>query len=244
MISFTAVLVGWIVQGLLGIGSGIISTGILLFFYEPKTVVVSLSIIALLGTAYLTAVNYRSKFFLKDVSLLIFFSFIGVGIGSFFLEELDHRKIELIFGIIVFLTGIYDFYAQKKKIFLQGKHKTVMGVLTGISGGIVSGLTGGAGPLYALYLNQTIHNKTDFKFVLSLVFTALNIERVFFYTLSPQLLQLFDPDILLPGIVAVFIGAYIGHRLTGKLSTQRFKESISVSITLFGIYFIYRSITG
>ncbi|SNZ06694.1 Uncharacterized membrane protein YfcA [Persephonella hydrogeniphila] len=243
MIPFIAIFVGWIVQGLLGIGSGIISTGILLFFYDPKTVVVSLSVIALLGTAYLTVINYRGKFFLKDTLLLIFFSFIGVGIGSFFLEALDHRKIELIFGIIVFLTGLYDFYAQRKRIFIQGKHKTVFGVMTGISGGIVSGLTGGAGPLYALYLNQTVHNKKDFKFLLSLIFTALNIERIFFYSISPQLLQLFDLQILLPGVLAVFSGAYIGNKLTGKLSTQRFKESVSISITVFGIYFIYRSIT-
>ena len=242
MIAFLSVLIGWIVQGLIGLGSGIISTAILLFFFNAKEVVVSLSIIALTGTIYLSWKNYRGDFFLKEILILSIFSFIGAGIGSFLLEKLNPKDIELIFGIVITLTGIYDFYSQKKKIFIHSKHKTIFGVFTGTVGGIISGLIGGAGPLYALYLNQTIHDKNDFKFIISFVFAILNVERILFYLIFPELRSLFNWEIVIPGLAGVVIGAYLGDYLTGKLSTQRFKELVSLSITTFGIYFILRSL--
>lgn len=241
MIAFLSVLIGWIVQGLIGLGSGIISTAILLFFFNAKEVVVSLSIIALTGTIYLSWKNFRGNFFLKEILILSIFSFIGAGIGSFLLEKLNPKDIELIFGIVITLTGIYDFYSQKKKIFIHSKHKTIFGVFTGTVGGIISGLIGGAGPLYALYLNQTIHNKNDFKFIISFVFVILNIERILFYLVSPELRTLFNWEIVIPGMVGVVIGAYLGNYLTGKLPTQKFKELVSLSIVIFGVYFIFKS---
>jgi len=241
MLSFVAVFLGWLVQGFLGIGSGIISTAILLFFYDAKSVVVSLSTIALIGTVYLSFINFRGKFFLKEVFVLSIFSFIGAGTGSYFLQIFDHKVIELIFGIVVIITGIYDLYSQKRKIYIHPKHKNVFAFIAGFIGGVISGLIGGAGPIYAFYLNQTLDKKEDFKFIISFFFAILNLERIFFYLISPELVKAFLPEIIIPGIFAVFLGAYIGDILSKKLSNRKFKEFVSIGIILFGIYFLYNS---
>ena len=239
-ISFLAVLIGWIIQGFIGLGSGIISTAILLFFFEAKTVVVSLSILALIGTVYLSISNYRGKFFLKEILILAIFSFIGAGIGSYLLKIVNQKVVEEIFGLVIIFTGIYDLILKNKSILFPEKLKIPLGVLTGIFGGIVSGLIGGAGPLYAFYLNQYFHSKEDFKFVISFIFMILNVERIIFYVLSPELRTLFSPEIVFPGIVATVLGAYIGNTLTKNFSIEMFKKLVSISITIFGLYFLIR----
>ncbi len=239
IISFIAVFAGWLVQGFLGIGSGIISTAILLLFYDAKTVVVSLSIIALIGTIYLAVLNFKGRLFLKEISILVLFSFLGAGIGSYLLEIVSHKFIEFTFGLVVIATGLYDLFAQKRKIYIPKKYKHIFASITGFIGGIISGLIGGSGPLYAFYLNQTFHDKENFKFVISFFFAILNVERIIFYLLSP-LKNYFNMEIILPSILAVFLGAYLGNYIAKVFPTKTFKELVSFSIIIFGVYFLYK----
>ena len=243
MISFLSVFLGWIIQGFLGIGSGIISTAVLLFFYDAKTVVVSLSVVALLGTLYMSYLNYRGNFFFNDVAILSLFSFIGIWAGSFYLQVLDQKYIYFVFGVVVVLSGLYDNFLKQRDTFVKRASKKLSAVLVGTVGGIISGLIGGSGPLYAFYLNHRFDSKEDFKFVLSVIFSALNVERIIFYLTSPDLNKNFSAEIIIPGILGVFAGAYIGNLLTDKISTEKFNKVVSISIIIFGIYFIYKGIT-
>ena len=95
--------------------------------------------------------------------------------------------------------------------------------------------------MYAFFFNQISLDKQDFKFVISFFFFLLNIERVVVYTLS-SLEKYFNFEIILPSVIAVFLGAYIGHWLFKKVDTKKFKEIVSVSIILFGIYFVFKGV--
>ncbi len=242
-IPFLAVLIGWVIQGLIGLGSGIISTAILLFFFEAKTVVVSLSILALLGTVYLSISNFKGRFFLKEIFILVSFSFLGAGFGSYLLKIIDQKLVEEVFGVVIIFTGIYDLLLKKRDIHFSENFKTLFGALTGFLGGLVSGLIGGAGPLYAFYLNQYFHSKEDFKFVISFIFAILNIERILFYLLSPDLRNLFSMEIIIPGLFATILGAYIGNTFCKCISVDGFKKIVSLSITIFGFYFLIKGLS-
>ncbi len=242
-ISFFAVLIGWIIQGLIGLGSGIISTAILLFFFEAKTVVVSLSLLALVGTVYLSISNYRGNLFLKDIFVLAVFSFLGAGIGSYLLKVANQKIVEEVFGLVIIFTGLYDLFLKNKNIKFPKSLKIPFGALTGFLGGIISGLIGGAGPLYAFYLNQYFHSKEDFKFVISFIFVILNVERIVFYLSYPDLIEFFSSEIIIPGLLATVLGAYLGNMFTKGLSTDSFKKLVSLSITLFGVYFLIKGLS-
>jgi len=233
IIPFLSLLLGWLIQGFVGIGSGIISTAILLFFFDAKTVVVSLSVLALLGTFILTVRNYRGKFFLKEIFLISFFSVIGVYAGSLLLERLNKSFVEIVFGLVVFFTGLYDIFKRNGRI----KNNSLLGSFVGFIGGIISGLIGGAGPLYAFYIKGFSISKEDFKFVLSFVFFILNVFRVIFYFKSPELRDYFSTDILIPGILGTVAGVILGDNFSKNLSNETFKSIVSITITGFGIYF-------
>ena len=241
VVSFIAVLLGWIVQGFLGIGSGIIATAILLLVADAKTVVVSLAPVALIGTGYLALINFRGFVLLREVLILSLTSLLGIFIGSYLLKNLPSDIILVVFGTIVILTGLYDLYSQRKRLTIRAKHRALLASVVGFWGGVISALVGGAGPLYAFFFNQISLDKQDFKFVISFFFFLLNIERVVVYTLS-SLDSYFNFDIILPSVIAVFLGAYIGHWLFKKVDTKKFKEIVSVSIILFGIYFVFKGL--
>ncbi|RMD46030.1 MAG: sulfite exporter TauE/SafE family protein [Aquificota bacterium] len=239
IIPFLSLLLGWIVQGFIGIGSGIISTAILLFLFDAKTVVVSLSILALLGTFILTVRNYRGNLFLKEISLISIFSVIGVYAGSFLLEIIDKSLVEAIFGLVVFLTGLYDFFKRNRKSF---KPNSFVGGIVGLVGGVISGLIGGAGPLYAFYIKGLPVSKEDFKFILSFVFFILNVFRVIFYFQSPELRDYFSIEILIPGLLGTILGVILGDTFSKSVPNETFKNIVSITITGFGIYFLFEGL--
>ncbi len=241
LISFFAVLLGWIVQGFLGIGSGIIATAILLLFADAKTVVVSLAPIALIGTGYLALINFKRFVLMREVAILTLTSLFGVLLGSILLKSLPSNIILVIFGFVVVLTGLYDYYSQNKRILINSKHRGILASVIGFVGGIISALVGGAGPLYAFFFNQISLDKHDFKFVISFFFFLLNVGRVVVYLMSP-LKGYFNMQIIIPSVIAVFLGAYIGHWLFKKVNTKAFKEVVSISIVIFGFYFIVKGL--
>jgi len=243
LFSFISVFLGWLIQGFIGFGSSIVSTSILVLIFDVKEVIVSLSITALVGTTLLAISTYKGKWYLKESIAILTLSFIGAFIGSFLLEYLNITFVELIFGIVVLFTGIYDFLFQKgiiKQILIR--NKTLFLIFTGVFGGVMSGLIGASGPIHVLYFNQVLKDKEHFKFVVSFIFSVLNVERIIFYLYSENLRELFNLDIILWGIPATVLGMYIGHKLSLKLPVKVFKEIVSVAIILTGIVFILKSL--
>ena len=243
LFSFISVFLGWLIQGFIGFGSGIVSTSLLVLVFELKEVIVSLSITALVGTILLAVSTYKGKWYLKESVAILTLSFIGAFIGSVLLEYLNITLVELVFGIVVLFTGIYDFLFQKgivKQILI--KNKTLFLIFTGIFGGVMSGLIGASGPIHVLYFNQVLKDKEHFKFVVSFIFSILNVERISFYIYSENLRSLFNMDIILWGIPATVLGMYIGHKLSLKLPVKVFKEIVSVAIILTGLVFILKSL--
>ena len=241
--SFISVFLGWLIQGFIGFGSGIVSTSILVLAFELKEVIVSLSVTALVGTTLLAISSYKGKWYLKESIAILTLSFIGAFIGSVLLEYLNITFVELIFGLVVLFTGIYDFLFQKgviKQILI--KNKKLFLTFTGLFGGIMSGLIGASGPIHVLYFNQVLKDKEHFKFVVSFIFSVLNVERIIFHLYSENLRGLFNMDIILWGIPATVLGMYIGHKLSLKLPTKVFKEIVSIAIILTGIVFILKSL--
>ena len=238
LIPFLSIFLGWVIQGFLGIGSGIIATAILMFFFNAKSVVVSLSILAFVGTVFLAVKNYQGKLFLETVIPISFFSFVGVFIGSHFLEEVNKNLLEIFFGVIIVLTGVYDLLLRNKVKFSKNKTKLLL-IVTGISGGLISGLIGGAGPIYAFFLNQTLTSKKAYKFIISFIFTLLNLERVVLYLFSEKLKGYFLPEIIIPGFIGTILGVFLGDFLSKSVPSHTFKKLVSLTIIISGFYFIF-----
>jgi len=241
--SFISVFLGWLVQGFIGFGSGIVSTILLVLFFDMKEIIISLSVTALVGTFLLAVKSYRGKFFLNQSIPILTLSFLGAFVGSLMLDKLNLKFVEFVFGFVVLISGVYDFLYQKGKIkSLIVNNQKLFLFITGFFGGIMSGLIGASGPIHVLYFNQVIKDKEHYKFVVSFIFAVLNVERIFFYLLNENLRVNFNEYILIYGIPATIVGMYVGDTLSKKIDTQLFKELVSISISLAGLFFIIKAL--
>ncbi len=202
-----------------------------------KTVIVSLTITNIFGVSYLIFKNKVSNFDYTKIILIIFTSIFGVVLGGYSLGVIDSFFIKKVFGLMIIFTGLYDFGVQKgylNKFRLKSNFLTTS--LVGLIGGFFSGLIGAAGTIYALYFNQTLEDKKEFKLYISIVFLVLLLVRAIYYVADPNTRIYYDPLFIVISIPAVFIGVYIGNLLTEKVSNKIFKEIVSISIILMGVY--------
>ncbi len=243
LLVFFSTILGWLIQGFIGIGSGIIVTAILILFMNVKTVIVSLTVTNIFGTGYLIFTNKSKHFNLKKVSTILFFSIFGVFIGGYVLGVANTYFIKKVFGFLIILTGIYDFAVQMGKLKnFRLKSNFITTSLIGLIGGFFSGLIGAAGTIYAMYFNQTIHNKKEYKFYISLVFFILLIIRAVYYLIDENTRYYYDHIFILVSIPAVFLGVFFGNLLTAKVHTTIFKKVVSISIILMGVYILVSNI--
>ncbi len=240
---FLSTILGWLIQGFIGIGSGIIVTAILILFMNVKTVIVSLTVTNIFGTGYLIITNRKSDFKLKKIFPILFFSIIGVFIGGYVLGIANTFIIKKVFGILIVFTGIYDYFVQTGKLKnFKLKSNLLTSSLIGLIGGFFSGLIGAAGTIYAMYFNQTIHDKKEYKFYISTVFFILLIVRAVYYIIDENTRYYYDHIFILVSIPAVFLGVFFGNLLTEKVHNTAFKKIVSVAIILMGIYIIVSNI--
>ena len=202
-----------------------------------KTVIVSLTITNIFGVSYLIFKNKVSNFDYTKIILIIFTSIFGVVLGGYSLGVIDSFFIKKVFGLMIIFTGLYDFGVQKgylNKFRLKSNFLTTS--LVGLIGGFFSGLIGAAGTIYALYFNQTLEDKKEFKLYISIVFLVLLLVRAIYYVADPNTRIYYDPLFIVISTPAVFTGVYIGNLLTEKVSNEIFKEIVSISIILMGVY--------
>jgi uncharacterized membrane protein YfcA len=239
LLVFISTVFGWLIQGFIGIGSGIIVTAILILFMNVKTVIVSLTVTNIFGTGYLVLTNKEKHFDFKKISVILFFSIIGVFIGGYVLGVANTYFIKKIFGFLIILTGIYDLFVQIGKLKnFRLKNNFLTTSLIGLIGGFFSGLIGAAGTIYAMYFNQTIHNKKEYKFYISLVFFILLVIRAVYYLIDENTRYYYDHIFIIASIPAVFLGVFFGNLLTEKVHTSLFKKIVSISIIIMGIYIL------
>ncbi len=242
---FLVTLTGWFFQGFTGFGAGVFITAVLPIFIDTKVVIVSSAVSNLFGVVYLSLKNFTKRANFKILIPLSVGSFFGIWIGSYTLGIIESETLKLILGITIVSLGFYDFLIQTGKFTNFKLPDTEMtGYTIGFFAGVVSGLLGTSGPLFAIYLNQKIHSKEEFKLIISVAFLIQALNRILFYVPNESVWKNFDFMFFIVSIPAVFIGVFIGNRLTEKIEVYTFKKLVSISIIIIGMYLILDSLIG
>ncbi len=245
LLIFLVTLTGWFFQGFTGFGAGVFITAVLPIFIDTKVVIVSSAVSNLFGVIYLSLKNFTKRANFKILIPLSVGSFFGIWIGSYTLGIIESETLKLILGVTIVSLGFYDFLIQTGKFTNFKLPDTEMtGYTVGFFAGIVSGLLGTSGPLFAIYLNQKIHSKEEFKLIISVAFLIQALNRILFYVPNESVWKNFDFMFFIVSTPAVFIGVFIGNRLTEKIEVYTFKKLVSISIIIIGMYLILDSLIG
>jgi uncharacterized protein len=225
LVALFAALLAGVVTGLTGFGLALISTPILLFVYEPKTVVVLTAIFSIFINAAVVWDSWREARRRLAVALFVPALF-GIVVGAGVLGVINPVYIRLGVGAIVILSALL----LVRDVRLPGANTRWGTLVAGSTSGALSTSTGLAGPPIVLLLASRDLPKHDFRGTSALYFLAMSlVGLVVLYFRG-----IFDVDqapLALALIPAAFLGKAVGTALLKKVTERGFRK-ISLGIVI------------
>ena len=113
---------------------------------------------------------------------------------------------------------------------------------TGLVGGLIGGLFGVGGPIYAAYMTARIPDPAKMRATLSAVFSFSTGLRLTVYLISGLLLQSEVWWAFLLLAPAMPVGLVIGYRLHAKLTRGQVGRFISILLVISGLSLLWKAV--
>ena len=217
LVALIAALLAGIVTGLTGFGLALISTPILLFVYEPRTVVVLTAIFSIFINAAVVWDSWHEARRRLALALLIPALF-GIVIGVEILGVIDPVYLRLGVGAIVVFSALL----LVRDITLPGADTRWGTLVAGSASGALSTSTGLAGPPIVLLLASRGLPKHEFRGTSALYFLPMSIAGLAALALR-GLVEAQEVPLGLLLVPAAIVGKAVGTSLLGRVSESGFR---------------------
>jgi uncharacterized membrane protein YfcA len=223
---FMVILFASFVQSITGFGFAVIGTPLLLFFMEPKEVVVLMVFGAFMQNLMVTY-KTRGMSDPKFIWSMFIASLFGIIPGVYILKVIDGSILKLLIGIAILLASA----VMAGNYTVRIKRQKLATVLVGILSGFMGGSTSLSGPPVALFLMNQQKSKEYFRANLVRYFCLGNIATMItMYFMGTMDTVVFKQGIyILPGIL---LGGWLGEKAFQKVGPQIFRW-VSLTIVLF-----------
>ncbi len=221
-------------QGLSGFAFQLISVPLLAMVIGIKNSVALAALFGFTVNIYLIIkLKEHLKFF--DLRNLLFGAFIGVPIGAYFLAKANEQLLEHILGIIIFLFVFLSLIKIIKPVGISKYWGYVFGFISGLFGGAFN--TNGP-PVVIYFLLQGIEKES----------LKASIAGYFLFTLSLIIISHFVAGVVplktyliyFEFFPVVLLGAYVGHKLFGKVPTEVYNKIILIILGFISISLMLR----
>ena len=217
LVALFAALLAGLVTGLTGFGLALISTPVLLFVYEPKTVVVLTAIFSIFINTAVVWDSWSEARRRLALALLIPALF-GVVLGVEVLRIIDPDYVRLGVGVIVVFSALL----LVRDIRLPGAGTRWGTLVAGSASGALSTSTGLAGPPIVLLLASRDLPKQEFRGTSALYFLPMSVVGLVVLAFR----GLVDGSEISLGLVlipAAIAGKAAGTALLGRVSERAFR---------------------
>jgi uncharacterized membrane protein YfcA len=224
-VALLSALLAGAVSGLTGFGLALISTPLLLFVYDPRTVVVITVALSIFINFAVVWDSWRDAQ-RRVVIALLPPAFVGIVMGVEVLRVVNPLYIRLAVGVVVVFSALL----LLRDIQLPGAETRWGTVLAGWASGALSTSTGLAGPPIVLLLASRGLPKRVFRGSSALYFLVMSVAGVvvLFYR---RLFDASDVQLMLILIPAAFLGKVIGTAMLKRISEKTFR-TITLSIVI------------
>jgi uncharacterized membrane protein YfcA len=218
IVALFAALIAGVVTGLTGFGLALISTPILLFVYEPKTVVVLTAIFSIFINAAVVWDSWREA--RRRLAMALFVpALFGIVVGAVVLGVINPLYIRLGVGAIV----IFSAFLLVRDVRLPGASTRWGTLVAGSTSGALATSTGLAGPPIVLLLASRGLPKHEFRGTSALYFLPMSIAGLVVLAVRGLVEAQEVPLglLLVPGAIA---GKAVGTVLLGHVSEGTFRS--------------------
>lgn len=233
--------IGGVVKGLLAFGLPLVMVPPLSLVFPVPTAVALVMLPILLSNAWqmFHAGGLREAFarlWPMIAALLITLLF-----STQLLVRLDERLILLIAGAVVLLFALVDLIGFT--LVVPPRHERLVGVLVGISGGVVGGITSFFGTPLLMYLHALRIDKDRFVQAAALMLFAGG--AVMMATLG-KLNVLGREELTLSafGMVPLMIGLAVGQKWRAKVDQALFRRLVLMGLLAIGASMVARALSG
>ena len=217
LVALFAALLAGVVTGLTGFGLALISTPILLFVYEPRTVVVLTAILSIFISAAVVLDSWHEARWRLALALLVPALF-GIVVGTVVLSVIDPIYIRLGVGAIVIFSALL----LVRDIHLPGANTRWGTLVAGSASGALSTSTGLAGPPVVLLLASRGLPKHEFRGTTALYFLPMSIAGLTVLAVR-GLVEAPEVPLGLVLIPAAILGKAVGTALLKHVSEKAFR---------------------
>ncbi len=217
LIALLAALLAGAVSGLSGFGLALISVPLLLFVYEPKTVVALTAVLSIFINAAVVLDSWREAE-RRLVAALLLPAFVGIVAGVEILRAVNPAYIRLGVGVVVVLSALL----LLRDVRLPGARTWWGTVVAGSASGVLSTSTGLAGPPIVLLFASRGLPKHAFRSSSALYFLVLSIVglALLYYR---GVFELGQAPLALALVPAAFLGKLVGTALLKRISENSFR---------------------
>lgn len=231
------VFVAYLFQGITGFGSALLAMPLALFFFPKETVVCSLVFLGIPMNLYLVW-KIKVKVDLKQVSLLVLASIVGMPVGVFVLQTISLDMMRLVVSLlsIVFTLVIFVDKVNVPRVFWTS-------ILAGFLSGVLLTSVSMSGPPLVLLLTGQQIPKEQFRKILFIFFGVAAVLGSLFY-LFAGLLRWENIAFGLYSIPFVLVAAWLGDLISTKVKKEIFRIIVLGTISLTALLGVFTSLSN
>lgn len=221
--------VAYVVRGMTGFGSGLISIPLLALLL-PLQAVVPLVVLLDYIASFSQSLASRREVRWRELLPLLPFTLIGVISGVLILKAISAEAMSHALGIFVLFFAVYQFFGLEA----SGRHSQGWAALAGSSGGLVGTLFGTGGPFYIIYFRLRGLDKSELRATFAATFLIDASGRLVGYAAA----DFFSRDFLLTALAALpvmGVALYIGGHIHTRISLRTFQRAISLLLVGSGV---------
>ena len=231
-------LVAYTILGISGFGSALVNIPLLAHFL-PLTTILPILVLVDFTATLTNGLKFRSDIDVPEIKVIVPTMCAGIAIGVVLLSRVPGTALLPVLGVSLALYGLYRLREPITTRFISSR----WGYLTGFAGGLMGGLFGIGGPIYATYMSRRTNDYGKMRATMAAIFTFSTGVRIAAFVIAGFFLDAavwWGVAIILP---FMFIGLNTGHRLHGKLKTKHLSIFVSVLLVASGVSLAARAIS-
>ena len=237
LVAEPTLVVAYVVFGMVGFGTTLVSAPILAHVLPLSTVVPALALTdfsASLANGLRLGAHVNRKEVLRLVPAMV----IGSALGAWLLFAVPVRTLMLLLGIFVVLYALNGLRPKAPQPPLAAGWAWWFGG----AGGVLSALFGAGGWVYSMYLVRRLDDPQEIRATQIAVLTVSSTIRVLLFLVAGTYFDLGLLLLVLALLPAMALGLFIGHRITLRLDRKRFLQVLYGVLLLTGGSLLWRAL--
>lgn len=237
LVAEPTLVIAYVVFGMVGFGTTLVSAPILAHVLPLSTVIPAL---ALTDFAASCTNGFRlgGQVVRKEVLRLVPAMLIGSALGAWLLFAVPVKTLMLLLGIFVVLYALNGLRPKAPQPPLAAGWAWWFGG----AGGVLSALFGAGGWVYSMYLVRRLDDPQQIRATQTAVLTVSSSIRVLLFLVAGTYFNLPLLLLVLALLPAMALGLYVGHRITLRLDRKRFLQVLYGVLLLTGGSLLWRAI--